>query len=75
MIVLGEDCPRPKPYPDPYQRALDALGLQPHEAIVVEDSPAGAGRGSVAAHACGGRRARPLKCTDPRLSKRGIAAQ
>jgi HAD superfamily hydrolase (TIGR01509 family) len=40
-MVLGEECTRAKPFPDPYLEALKALGLQPHEAIVVEDSPAG----------------------------------
>lgn len=40
-IVLGEECERAKPHPDPYQRALQLLGLQPHEAIVIEDSPSG----------------------------------
>jgi HAD superfamily hydrolase (TIGR01509 family) len=40
-VVLGEECARAKPHPDPYQQALQLLGLQPHEAIVIEDSPAG----------------------------------
>jgi HAD superfamily hydrolase (TIGR01509 family) len=40
-VVLGEECVRAKPHPDPYQQALQLLGLQPHEAIVIEDSPAG----------------------------------
>lgn len=43
-VVLGEECERAKPHPDPYQQGLQLLGLQPHEAIVIEDSPAGAGR-------------------------------
>lgn len=42
VVVLGEDCARPKPHPDPYQKALEVLGLQPNEAIVIEDSPFGA---------------------------------
>lgn len=42
VVVLGEECARPKPHPDPYQVALNALGLLPHEAIVIEDSPSGA---------------------------------
>lgn len=42
VVILGEDCARPKPHPDPYQKALEVLGLQPHEAIVIEDSPFGA---------------------------------
>jgi HAD superfamily hydrolase (TIGR01509 family) len=40
-VVLGEECERAKPHPDPYLKGLQLLGLQPHEAIVVEDSPAG----------------------------------
>lgn len=41
-MVLGEESARPKPHPDPYQDALKAFGLQPHEAIICEDSPSGA---------------------------------
>lgn len=41
VVVLGEECARAKPHPDPYQQALQLLGLQPHEAIVIEDSPSG----------------------------------
>ncbi|KAK9825420.1 hypothetical protein WJX81_004182 [Elliptochloris bilobata] len=48
VVVLGEDCARPKPHPDPYQKALEVLGLQPHEAIVIEDSPSGAAAGVAA---------------------------
>lgn len=40
-VVLGEECERPKPFPDPYQAGLRALGLQPHEALAIEDSPSG----------------------------------
>lgn len=40
-VVLGEECARAKPHPDPYLRGLELLGLQPHEAIVIEDSPSG----------------------------------
>ncbi|KAK9833290.1 hypothetical protein WJX81_003638 [Elliptochloris bilobata] len=48
VVVLGEDCARPKPHPDPYLKALEVLGLQPHEAIVIEDSPSGAAAGVAA---------------------------
>ncbi len=41
MVVLGSDCQRPKPFPDPYLVALDALHLQRDDVIIVEDSPAG----------------------------------
>ncbi|KAI8463822.1 MAG: HAD-like domain-containing protein [Monoraphidium minutum] len=47
-VVLGEDCPRAKPHPDPYLRAMELIGVAPHEALVVEDSPAGL-RAAVAA--------------------------
>lgn len=40
-VVLGEECERAKPHPEPYLRGLQLLGLQPHEAIVIEDSPSG----------------------------------
>lgn len=33
--------PNPKPAPDVYLHALKALGLQPHETVVIEDSPTG----------------------------------
>ena len=38
---LGDDCPQGKPHPDPYFRALAALGVAAEEAIAFEDSPAG----------------------------------
>jgi HAD superfamily hydrolase (TIGR01509 family) len=40
-VVLGEECSRPKPFPDPYIQGLHALGLTSSEALVFEDSPAG----------------------------------
>ncbi|CAL8471098.1 g10640 [Coccomyxa elongata] len=48
IVVLGEESARPKPHPDPYQDALKALGLQPHEAIICEDSPSGTAAGVAA---------------------------
>lgn len=47
-VVLGEECARAKPHPEPYLAALELLGLQAHQAIVIEDSPAGV-RAAVAA--------------------------
>lgn len=41
VVVLGEECPRAKPHPDPYQHALKALDLTPEQALVIEDSPSG----------------------------------
>lgn len=40
-VVLGEDCARAKPFPDPYLKGLEKVGLAASEAIVIEDSPAG----------------------------------
>jgi beta-phosphoglucomutase-like phosphatase (HAD superfamily) len=40
-VVLGEECVRAKPFPDPYLGALKALGLQAGDAVVLEDSPTG----------------------------------
>jgi len=41
VIVAAEDVARSKPAPDGYQAALKALGLEPHEVVVIEDSEAG----------------------------------
>ncbi|MEH2071848.1 MAG: HAD-IA family hydrolase [Nostoc sp.] len=40
-IVLAENCIAGKPDPTPYQVALNKLGIQPEEAIALEDSPSG----------------------------------
>ena len=47
-LVLGEECARAKPHPDPYLRGLEILGLGPRDAIAIEDSPSGL-RAAVAA--------------------------
>ncbi len=41
VIVCRADAERAKPAPDLYLKAVDALGVQPHEAIALEDSPNG----------------------------------
>jgi HAD superfamily hydrolase (TIGR01509 family) len=43
VIICGDDVPpgRTKPHPDLFLKALDALDVKPHEAIVFEDSPNG----------------------------------
>ena len=41
VIVGGDDVARPKPYPDPYLQACEALGVSPLDAVAVEDSPTG----------------------------------
>lgn len=40
-ILSGEECSAHKPDPEIYLRALQALDLQPDQALAVEDSPAG----------------------------------
>ncbi len=41
VVVLGEDAPRAKPDPAPYQLALQELGVAAEQAIAFEDSPSG----------------------------------
>ncbi|XP_031503556.1 haloacid dehalogenase-like hydrolase domain-containing protein Sgpp [Nymphaea colorata] len=40
-LIIGGECERAKPYPDPYLKALKCLGVSPERAIVLEDSAAG----------------------------------
>jgi HAD superfamily hydrolase (TIGR01509 family) len=40
--VTVEDVARPKPAPDLYARACELLGVQPADAVALEDSPPGA---------------------------------
>jgi HAD superfamily hydrolase (TIGR01509 family) len=41
VVVTGDDVTHKKPHPEPYQTALDRLGVEPARAVVLEDSPAG----------------------------------
>jgi len=50
VIVAGDDATRPKPYPDPYLQACEALGVSPADCVAIEDSPNGL-RSAVAAGA------------------------
>ncbi|GLC35885.1 hypothetical protein PLESTF_001236300 [Pleodorina starrii] len=47
-LVLGEECTRAKPHPDPYLTAMELLGLSPAETMVFEDSPSGVAAGVAA---------------------------
>ena len=47
-VFAAEDVAQSKPAPDGYLAALAALGLDPHEAVVVEDSRAGIEAGRAA---------------------------
>jgi HAD superfamily hydrolase (TIGR01509 family) len=41
VVVAGDDAARPKPFPDPYLQACEALGVAPADAVAIEDSPNG----------------------------------
>ena len=41
LAISGEECSAYKPDPDIYLRAMRTLAVEPHEALVVEDSPLG----------------------------------
>lgn len=41
VVVAGDDVTRPKPFPDPYLQASAALGIDPRDAVAIEDSPNG----------------------------------
>ena len=41
LVVIGDECARGKPHPDPYATAIDRLGSLPDRAIAFEDSPSG----------------------------------
>jgi len=40
-IIYGEDVEKGKPHPDPYQKILSLLCVQPHLSVAVEDSAVG----------------------------------
>jgi len=40
-IIAGEDTERKKPFPDPYQKAVELLGVNPQYVVVIEDNPSG----------------------------------
>jgi HAD superfamily hydrolase (TIGR01509 family) len=41
QIFSGHDVPRPKPFPDVYEHALQAFNLHADATVVIEDSPTG----------------------------------
>ena len=48
VTVCGDEVPARKPDPAPYQQAMAALGVEPSECVVVEDSESGVGSGLAA---------------------------
>lgn len=51
-LIVGSECPRPKPYPDPYLMAYDHSGLPPERHFIFEDSRAGLISATSAKPAC-----------------------
>lgn len=47
-VVTGDEVTNGKPHPEPYLTAADALGADPAECVVIEDSPRGAAAGLAA---------------------------
>ncbi|XP_072964321.1 haloacid dehalogenase-like hydrolase domain-containing protein Sgpp [Typha angustifolia] len=41
VVVVGNECERAKPFPDPYLKALKELGASPEHTFVFEDSASG----------------------------------
>ncbi|MEU8135699.1 HAD family hydrolase [Streptodolium elevatio] len=48
VTVAGDEVERPKPNPDPYLVAAAALGADPAQCVVLEDSPTGVASGEAA---------------------------
>ncbi|HEX7301135.1 MAG TPA: HAD family phosphatase [Solirubrobacteraceae bacterium] len=48
VIVTADDVARPKPAPDPYLAGAAALGAEPRDCAVLEDSPTGVAAGRAA---------------------------
>eukprot|EP00252_Welwitschia_mirabilis_P023652 TRINITY_DN6747_c0_g1_i2.p1 TRINITY_DN6747_c0_g1~~TRINITY_DN6747_c0_g1_i2.p1 ORF type:complete len:108 (-),score=31.22 TRINITY_DN6747_c0_g1_i2:159-482(-) len=41
LVVLGSECERAKPFPDPYLKALEYFNVPPSKAFALEDSSSG----------------------------------
>ncbi|MEM8730238.1 MAG: HAD family phosphatase [Pseudomonadota bacterium] len=41
VLIIGEDCTRAKPDPEPYIAAMEALSARPDACLAFEDSPSG----------------------------------
>ena len=40
-IIIGNECSKPKPYPDPYKKALEIINISNNKTIIFEDSKTG----------------------------------
>lgn len=36
LLIIGSECERAKPFPDPYLKALQVLGVSPEHAFIFE---------------------------------------
>ena len=52
MVCAREDVQQTKPHPELYTLALERLGMQPHEAFAIEDSPNGVTAAKAAGMRC-----------------------
>jgi HAD superfamily hydrolase (TIGR01509 family) len=41
VVIAGDEARRPKPFPDPYLQACEALGVDVADTVAIEDSPNG----------------------------------
>ncbi|ONI73745.1 HAD family hydrolase [Kribbella sp. ALI-6-A] len=48
VIVAGDEVEHGKPHPEPYLTAAKALGVDPADCVVIEDSPGGTAAGTAA---------------------------
>lgn len=48
VAITGDEVSRPKPHPDPYLQAAEALGVDPADCLAVEDSITGAASANAA---------------------------
>lgn len=52
VIITSNECARPKPHPEPYLNALQALGVKAKRCVAVEDSPRGLASAKAAGVPC-----------------------
>ncbi|TFV82761.1 HAD family phosphatase [Blastococcus sp. CT_GayMR16] len=70
ITVCGDEVPARKPDPAPYLQAMDALGVEPGECVVIEDSQAGITAGLAAGAAVLGVPAVQAVAAEPGLTLR-----
>ena len=52
LVISSQDVNHKKPHPEPYLKACQALGVQPHHTLVLEDSDIGATSACTAGCCC-----------------------